>query len=346
MAMQSYEICPTADGDVIFNGSSLGWISGYPFLYFAFGQTRVVPYVKKSPPDDEDKFLLDVLRQEKVTQLFTSPASLKKLLARNDLLKTPFTWTVRTVIFGGSVFRKEFSRILEKLSVEIRVRYGCTEIGFAAYKVYTDKVQMEDFKCGKPVKGVEIMVVDDNLKEVPPNTKGNIMIKNNGFFSGYLKQPALTAVALPEEGWFRPGDIGWLNDEGEIFIEGRQSEAISIGSFKMFPQPLESHLMKCPGVYDVAVVAIPDKDFENVPCICLVRYPTPEGDEVVPEELIRRCSEYFQESFVHENIEQELGVPKVCLVFDKFPVNSNGKLQRRALRDMAIERLFIRQTEI
>lgn len=41
---------------------------------------------------------------------------------------------------------------------------------------------MEDFKCGKPVKGVEIMVVDDNLKEVPPNTKGNIMIKNNGFF--------------------------------------------------------------------------------------------------------------------------------------------------------------------
>lgn len=95
---------------------------------------------------------------------------------------------------------------------------------------------MEDFKCGKPVKGVEIMVVDDNLKEVPPNTKGNIMIKNNGFFSGYLKQPGVTGVALPEEGWFRPGDIGWLNDEGEIFIEGRQSEAISIGSFKMFPQ--------------------------------------------------------------------------------------------------------------
>lgn len=294
MAMQSYEICPTADGDVIFNGSSLGWISGYPFLYFAFGQTRVVPYVKserfcflyifffvecfcgcvcececvraymrvyclccsshhmswyclcqltkmldfvevdtcfvktifnisdyqrlifllplpgqhylifcihnfyiflivrlvfrsrpvlstilwlfsgrlsillsnslkyflknclnsyyisvfkESPPDDEDKFLLDVLRQEKVTQLFTSPASLKKLLARNDLLKTPFTWTVRTVIFGGSVFRKEFSRILEKLSVEIRVRYGCTEIGFATYKVYTDKVQVNIRTC-------------------------------------------------------------------------------------------------------------------------------------------------------------------------------------------------------
>lgn len=46
MAMQSYEICPTADGDVIFNGSSIGWISGYPILYFAIGQTRVVPYVK------------------------------------------------------------------------------------------------------------------------------------------------------------------------------------------------------------------------------------------------------------------------------------------------------------
>lgn len=99
--------------------------------------------VEGSPPYDEEMFLLNVLRSEQVTHLFISSIMLKKLLARTDLLNTDLSWQVRCVIFAGSVFRKEFSCILENFTQEIRVRYGCTETGFAAYLVYTNKDQVK-----------------------------------------------------------------------------------------------------------------------------------------------------------------------------------------------------------
>lgn len=100
----------------------------------------------------------------------------------------------------------------------------------------TNSLQVQDCNCGKPGKDLQVKIVDDSLEEVPPYTKGEIIIKHNGIFSGYLKQPELTASATPEEGWFRPGDIGYINDEGEVFVEGRKSEVISIGPWMMHPQ--------------------------------------------------------------------------------------------------------------
>ncbi|XP_025079843.1 probable 4-coumarate--CoA ligase 3 [Pomacea canaliculata] len=122
--------------------------------------------------------------------------------------------------------------------------------------------------------------------------------------------------------------------KGEIMIK---HNGISPGTSST--QLLESHLMKCPGVHDVAVVAIPDKDFENLPCVCVVQDPRPEAPLVLPEDLLRACAEYFQDSFRQVNKQRDVAVPPVCLVFDKFPLNPNGKVQRGALRALAVERL-------
>ncbi|PVD18865.1 hypothetical protein C0Q70_21422 [Pomacea canaliculata] len=325
--------------DVNYNPSSFGWVTGYPFVYLTSGQTRVVPYIKGAPPDDEAKYTMDLMKREGVVSSFLLPQTMKTLLARADLLHCDVTWCLDLIVTGGTAIRTDIARVIGTLTARLVVVYGSTEVGIVTYKTYDDPVEVVNFKCGRPVDGMAVKIVDNNLKEVPPNTKGEVMIKHNGLFTGYLKNPDLTADATPEDGWFRPRDLAYINNEGDLFVEGRQSEVISIGSWMMYPQLLESLLMKCPGVHDVAVVAIPDKDFENIPCVCVVQDSRPEAPLLVPEDLLRACAEYFQDSFVQGNKQGELSVPKVCLVFDKFPLNPNGKVQRRALRALAVERL-------
>ncbi|XP_025078716.1 uncharacterized protein LOC112554869 [Pomacea canaliculata] len=330
--------------DVHYNSCSFGWFTGYPAIYFTSGQTRVATYVKGAPPKDEATFLMDLLKKESVDSAVIFPSTIKTLLARADLLQCDVTWRLPLILTGGSAVKTDVANALGTLTSEFRVVYGCTEVGFVSYKTYNDPGKVVNFNCGKPLDEMAVKIVDDNLREVPPNTKGEIMIKHNGFFTGYLKQPDLTADATPEDGWFRPRDLAYINNEGDLFVEGRQSEIIAIGSLMIYPQLLESHLIKCPGVHDVAVVAIPDKDFDNLPCVCVVQDPRPEAPLLVPDELLRTCAEYFQDSFLQVNKQGELAVPKVCLVFDKFPLNPNGKVQRRALRALAVDRLGLGMT--
>ncbi|PVD18860.1 hypothetical protein C0Q70_21417 [Pomacea canaliculata] len=282
---------------------------------------------------------MDLLKKESVDSAVLLPPTIKTLLARADLLQCDVTWRLPLIITGANAVRTDVAPAIGPLTSELRVVYGCTEVGFVSYKTYDDPGKVVNFNCGRHVDGMAVKIVDDNLREVPPNTKGEVMIKHNGFFTGYLNQPDLTADATPEDGWFRPRDLAYINNEGDLFVEGRQSEVIAISSWRFYPQLLESHLMECPGVHDVAVVAIPDKDFENLPCVCVVQDPRPEAPRVVPDHLLRACAEYFQDSFVQLSKQAELSVPKVCLVFDKFPLNPNGKVQRRALRALAVERL-------
>ncbi|PVD18863.1 hypothetical protein C0Q70_21420 [Pomacea canaliculata] len=339
MALGYYQCSLQTDSslktDVHYNPSSFGWLSGYPLMYLTSGQTRVVPYLK----DDEAKFTMDLMKREGVDSAVLLPQTIKTLLARADLLQSDVTWRLDLILTGGNAVRTDIAPAIGTLTSEVLVGYGCTEVGFVSRKTYNDPRKVVNFNCGKLLDGMAVKIVDDNLREVPPNTEGEIMIKHNGLFTGYLKHPGLTADATPEDGWFRPRDLAYINNEGDLFVEGRQSEVIAIGSWMMYPQLLESHLMKCPGVHDVAVVAIPDKDFENLPCVCVVQDPRPEAQRVVPYDLLRACAEYFQDSFRQVHKQRDVAVPKVCLVFDKFPLNPNGKVQRGALRALAVDRL-------
>ncbi|XP_025080358.1 uncharacterized protein LOC112555958 [Pomacea canaliculata] len=323
-------------GDVLFSSNFFGWVTGYPSSYFFCGITRVTPYIKGSQPKDELKFLLDVMSKEKATHVLTLPQVAKKFLTRTDLLTSHLTWRARAFIFGGSPVRKDVAGILGTLTSELRVSCGTTETGFNLYKSYTDPEKVESFNCGKPVQGVQVKVVDQNLQEVPPDTKGELMIMHNNVFPGYLKQQS--AAATPEPGWFKSGDLAYVTDEGDVCVEGRQTEAITVGTWTLYPQPLETSLLTCPGVHEVAVVAIPDKDFGSRPCACVVPDPRPEVKNVVPEAVLRLCSEFFRESFLQE-YKQESSPIKNCLLFDQFPVNSSGKVQRSLLRTLARERL-------
>lgn len=88
----------------------------------------------------------------------------------------------------------------------------------------------------------------------------------------------------------------------------------------------------------MAVVTIPDQD-KNIPCVCVVQDPRPEAELVVPDDLLCMCNEYFQEHFLQVNKTQELAFFKLFLLFETFPVNVNGKLQRKSLQALALERL-------
>ncbi|PVD18870.1 hypothetical protein C0Q70_21427 [Pomacea canaliculata] len=342
------------EGEVIFNPCSLRWTVGYPGDYLVAGHTRVVPYVKQqspvvrhtpeelhqslrsrqslseisrqdrrqstavqrpgyqplttvsgeagifpgisSPPKDEEKFVFNLLKEERVIQAYVTPAFLKAMLARADLLEPDDRWRGRSIITAGSVVTKDMIGAWKTLASELRVVYGSTEMGSVTCKIYRGDDEVEEANCGKPAKGRRVKVVDEALREVPPNTRGELLIDSTGWFPGYLKQPQLTAQATPEEGWFRPGDVAYINEHGDVFVEGRCSDVIR---------------------------------------------SSPQAQRLLPDNLLRYCAEYYQEGFRQEHKEQESTCPKFCLLFNKFPVNANGKLLRRELRHLALERLGI-----
>ncbi|XP_025079844.1 uncharacterized protein LOC112555629 [Pomacea canaliculata] len=260
-----------------------------------------------SPPKDEEKFVFNLLKEERVIQAYVTPAFLKAMLARADLLEPDDRWRGRSIITAGSVVTKDMIGAWKTLASELRVVYGSTEMGSVTCKIYRGDDEVEEANCGKPAKGRRVKVVDEALREVPPNTRGELLIDSTGWFPGYLKQPQLTAQATPEEGWFRPGDVAYINEHGDVFVEGRCSDVISVGYFLFYPQARSS----------------------------------PQAQRLLPDNLLRYCAEYYQEGFRQEHKEQESTCPKFCLLFNKFPVNANGKLLRRELRHLALERLGI-----
>ncbi|KAK7471450.1 hypothetical protein BaRGS_00035886 [Batillaria attramentaria] len=343
IGQQSVEAFGARPGETVHNPAGFGWISGYPTQYLAVGITRVVLISSGSPTQDRSKLLWDFLCQEQPTAGFFKPSDIEALMSGGGPACRQGAWRARVMGTGSRpIKRKDLAGVLGVLTSEIRVVYGSTEAGFNLYKSYTDVSQVEDFNCGQTFLGQEVKVVDSDLQEVPVNTKGHVIVRNGAIFSAYLKQPEQTREMKAEGGWYRTGDGAYRNQNGDVFVVGRESDVIMINGQILYPQQLEQELSGFDGVTDVAIVGIPDEEVFNRPCICVVRDKQATGAEPVSsEDILRQCGAAFNQSLLGSSKEWASAPPKYCLFFDAFPFSRNGKLQRKLLRQKVLERLGI-----
>jgi acyl-CoA synthetase (AMP-forming)/AMP-acid ligase II len=122
---------------------------------------------------------------------------------------------------------------------------------------------------GRPAPGNELKVLDDEDREVPPGTPGNLVGRSQTMMSGYQNQPEKTREGYwtdPEGGvWQRMGDIGRVDAEGFVELVGRAKDMIISGGFNIYPSDLEAELMKEPGVAEAAVVGVPSRAWGETP---------------------------------------------------------------------------------
>ncbi|XP_068638490.1 4-coumarate--CoA ligase-like 1 [Aristolochia californica] len=174
---------------------------------------------------------------------------------------------------------------------------------------------------------LEVKFVDPETgKSLPKNTPGEVCVRSQSVMKGYYRKNEETERTIDPEGWLHTGDIGYIDEDGDIFIVDRIKELIKYKGFQVAPAELEAILLTHPSVDDVAVVPLPDQEAGEVPAACVVMNPNATETE---EDIM---------NYVASNVATYKRVRVVQFV-DTIPKSHSGKIMRRLLRDSLVKRL-------
>ena len=203
-------------------------------------------------------------------------------------------------------------------SVSIRQGYGLTET--AALVATNPAGREKPGSVGLPVPGTTVRIVDDEGRELPAGEPGEICARSPGVMGGYWRSPEVTAEAL-RDGWLHTGDVGYLDEEGYLFIVDRKKDLIIRGGFNVYPRDVEDGLLEHPAVEMAAVVGKPD---------------ALHGEEVVAFVSLRNGQDITGEELV-DWARSRIGgykYPREVRVVDSIPLTPVGKIDRKVLRSI------------
>ncbi|MEV6410673.1 AMP-binding protein [Kribbella sp. NPDC051718] len=198
---------------------------------------------------------IDLIRQYGVTRLPLAPPALNAFIARPDLKEA--LSTVKVVLTGASTLERGLADRFEQASgLFVHQGYGLTE----ASPGVTTTLGEHDPKpgsVGRPLPGVDLRIADEQGEDVEGDDPGEILIRGKNLFSGYWPD----GVDGPDdEGWYRTGDVGFLDADGDLFLVDRLRELIIVSGFNVFPSEVEEVLVQAPGVREAAVIGVPSED--------------------------------------------------------------------------------------
>ncbi|MCV7298366.1 long-chain-fatty-acid--CoA ligase [Mycobacterium barrassiae] len=255
---------------------------------------------------------------------FLVPAVLAKVLdSGEDAVK--LFGALKTFAYGASPMPLPLlRRALEAWpDTEFMQVYGLTEVcGVISHllpEVHRDPGKEERLtSAGTLVPNAEVRAVDpDTLEDVPQGEQGELWFRTPQLMTGYHNKPEATAEAITEDGWFRTGDIGRIDEEGFIFVEDRLKDMIISGGENIYSIEVERVLAEHPAVVDVAIIGIPDEKWGEV-----VKAVVQLEGEATEEELI---------AFARERL-AAYKCPKSVDVRDELPRNPTGKILKKDLR--------------
>ena len=173
---------------------------------------------------------------------------------------------------------------------------------------------------GRPLPGVQLRVRDEAGQPVPTGETGGIEVKGANVFQGYWQMPEKTAQEFTADGFFKTGDVGFVDAKGYVTIVGRSKDLIISGGYNVYPAEIEGYINNLPGVEESAVVGVPDADFGEVGVAVVVplKGHTLDGPAMVT--TLKGMLANFK-------------VPKRCVIVDALPRNAMGKVQKNLLRE-------------
>ncbi len=219
---------------------------------------------------------------------------------------------------GGPVPTSLIRELKENIGIDTVESYGLTEITTVASVQIPGRVAPEG-SCGPVLEGMEVRVRDRDGNEVPVGQPGELQFRSETFMIGYWHQPELTEATL-EDGWLRTGDVGRVDEAGNIFILDRIKDMIVANGYNVFPKEVETVLFAHPAVQSAAVIGIPHEVRGEDVHAFVVLAP---GREASADDIIAYC---------RENLAR-FKVPRGITFADALPLTASGKIRRFALRD-------------
>ena len=195
---------------------------------------------------------------------------------------------------------------------------GLTETSPAAC---INPFDLEEFNgsIGLPIPSTEVSIRNDAGDDVGLNESGEICVRGPQVMAGYWNRPDETAKVMLPGGWFRTGDLGYMNDEGFVFIQDRKKDMINVSGFNVYPNEVEDVIAKHPGVREVAAVSQPDEKSGEVVAVFVVR----KDPALTAEDIVAFC---------HGEL-TGYKIPKHVYFRAELPKTNVGKIMRRTLRD-------------
>lgn len=235
---------------------------------------------------------------------------------------------LRFFLCGGTTIPKKVARECQQRGIKLLSVYGSTESSPHAVVNLDDPLSRFMHTDGYAAAGVEIKVVDDARKTLPPGCEGEEASRVPNVFMGYFDEPELTARALDEEGWYYSGDLCRMDEAGYIKITGRKKDIIVRGGENISSREVEDILLQHPKIHDACVVAMPDERLGERSCAYVVLKAPHHSlslEEVVAFFSRKRVAKYKY--------------PEHIVVIEKLPRTASGKIQKFLLRKDIMRRL-------
>jgi len=275
----------------------------------------------------QPRAVLETIARDRVTATLLVPTMITALLNHPDLGRHDLS-SLRTILYGASPIAADTLRAaIAALPCALVQGYGTTEAAPLLAVLPGADHRLDGAghpprrlaSAGRAAIGVALRVVDDDDRDVPPNTIGEVLARGANIMGGYWNRPQETAAAQ-RGGWYHTGDLATLDEDGYLYIVDRKKDMIVTGGENVYSIEVEDALAGHPAVLECAVIGVPDARWGEAVHAVVALKP---GQEATAEELIAHC---------HERI-AGYKAPKSIAFTEALPKSGAGKILKRELRE-------------
>ncbi len=298
-------------GSIIFNGSFLTLM---PVMYLG------CTYVLMSHFDAKD--VVDIIHKEKVTHTILVPSQIIACLQLPAFNKNHLSSIEYILSVGAPLLLEQKRELNKRIPGVFYELYGLTE-GFMTILDKNDAMKKTG-SVGTPPQFMELKIVNDAWKELPKGEIGEIAGKSPLLMTEYYKNPEQTNEVI-KDGWLFTGDMGYVDDDGFLFLTGRKKDMIISGGVNVYPTDIEEVVIRHPAVKDVAVFGVPHKEWGETPVAAVI---INENASATAIEI--KC-------WANQNIEARYQKLHRVVIMDELPRNVAGKILKKELREKFAE---------
>jgi acyl-CoA synthetase (AMP-forming)/AMP-acid ligase II len=263
------------------------------------------------------------IQDERITVLPGPPTIFSSMLAHPRRQDYDLS-SLRVSLTGATMIPIELIReMASELKIDIiESAYGLTETcGLVSTTLPEDPLELVAHTVGRAIPGLEIRCIDAEGRTLGPDEQGEIVLRGPNVLREYVDDPQGTAAAFTTDGFFRTGDLGMLDAQGNIRITGRLKDIYIVGGFNCYPSEIEHMLRQMEGVDQAAVVGVPDARMGEVGKAYIIRA---HGSTITAVDVIAWASQNMA----------NFKVPRYVAFVDAFPLNASLKVLKTQLRDM------------
>lgn len=265
---------------------------------------------------DEER-VLSAIERDSVSLVSFVPTMLHRLMKVDANVVT--LKKLRLILIGGAAADHKLIQACLEAELPISLTYGLTEAASQVATAAPDEVIKKPGALGKPLMFLFLRIANDDNEDLPPNEIGEIIVSGRTVMQGYYPDTL-------QDGELFTGDLGYLDEDGDLFIVQRRDDLIISGGENVYPSEVERVLLDFPGIETACVTGIDDPEWGQIVTAALVCQP---DQTLKPQDIIEYCRQHLA----------DYKAPKKILFFEAFPQTASGKIKRKEVRELVSQKL-------